>query len=357
MQEHILITGGAGFVGSSLALLMKRKYPKCVVTAFDNLYRRGSELNLPRLAASNVHFHHGDVRSLTDVLSIDPFPTLIIHAAAEPSAQAGYNSQSRNLLNTNLTGTFNSLELARVAKADLIFLSTSRVYPFSQLNALVFEEGHSRFELAKSQFSTGVSENGISETFPLDGPRSLYGMTKLASELMIEEYADAYGLRFIILRLGLLAGPWQMMKADQGVVALWVAAHYFRRKLSYRGFGGRGKQVRDVLHVDDLGDLVSDQFEHFADYAGKRFNVGGGAAFALSLAETTELCRLMTGNHIDIGSQHETHSTDVRIYISDNRQVSGVRGWVPKHPPERTLADMYAWIHGNPCILEKIFFT
>ena len=181
------------------------------------------------------------------------------------------------------------------AARGLFFLSTSRVYPARKLNALVFREETDRFALTDEQFLPGSSGCGINEDFPLDGARSLYGMTKLASELMIAEYADAYGLGCAINRYGLIAGPGQMGKTDQGVIALWVAAHYFRRPLSYIGFGGQGKQVRDVLHIDDLCELVIDQVLHPDRYQGRVFNAGGGASFAVSLRELT-LCREITGN-------------------------------------------------------------
>ena len=116
-------------------------------------------------------------------------------------------------------------------------------------------------------------------------------MTKLAAELMIAEYGDAYGVPYAIDRCGLIAGPWQMGKTDQGVVALWMAAHYFKRPLSYIGFGGTGKQVRDILHVDDLCDLLLCQLEDPGRWNGRVFNAGGGLGASLSLREMTRALR------------------------------------------------------------------
>src|SRR5579863_778718 len=247
MYSHVLVTGGAGFVGSHLALAVKRSAPRTRVTALDNLHRQGSALNIERLTAEGVAFVRGDVRSPQDLAAVAPPPDLILECSAEPSAQAGYGGSPEYLVETNLIGCFHCLELARRAKADCIFLSTSRVYPYGLLNALRFEEQSTRFALMNNQTIAGVSEHGISEEFPLNGPRSLYGMTKLAAELMVAEYADAYGFRVVINRCGLITGPHQMGKADQGVLALWVAAHYFGKSLTYIGFGGAGKQVRDFL--------------------------------------------------------------------------------------------------------------
>src|SRR5215472_1698665 len=151
MHSHALVTGGAGFVGSHLALALKRSHPGMQVTALDNLHRRGSELNLERLAEGGVAFVRGDVRSPKDLSAIAPAPDLIVECSAEPSAQAGYGGSPEYLVETNLMGCFHCLELARRVKADFIFLSTSRVYPYGLLNALPFEELDTRFALADGQ--------------------------------------------------------------------------------------------------------------------------------------------------------------------------------------------------------------
>ena len=356
MAEAILITGGAGFAGSNLSIALKKNLPAVSVTALDNLHRKGSELNLPRLREAGVAFVRGDVRSLDDLLGVRPAPDLIIEASAEPSAQAGYGGSPEYLVNTNLVGCFHCLELARHVKADFIFLSTSRVYPYGLLNSLPFAEDETRYSLAHQQTIVGATTAGINEQFPLEGPRSLYGMTKFAAELMVEEYADAFGLRFIIDRFGLLTGPWQMAKSDQGVIALWMAAHYFRRPLSYIGFGGSGKQVRDFLHIDDFCALIIDQIRNFPLYGGRRFNAGGGLSRSLSLRETTDLCKEITGNSIEITPSAETRPADVRIYLSDFRLVSAINGWAPRHDARETLSDIYQWLRTEERQLKTIFF-
>jgi CDP-paratose 2-epimerase len=344
MYSHILVTGGAGFAGSSLCIALRRAFAQTRVTAFDNLKRRGSELNLPRLAAEGVTFVHGDVRWKADLASVVPAPDLILECSAEPSAQAGYGGSPDYLIETNLTGCYHCLELARTVRADFIFLSTSRIYPFTGLNRLAYTEGDTRFSFDTVQAAPGASEHGIAESFPLDGPRSLYGMTKLNAEFMVEEYGDAYGIHFIIDRFGLLTGPYQMAKSDQGVIALWVAAHFYRKPLAYIGFGGKGKQVRDFLHVDDFCDLIIDQIRHFELYGGRRWNAGGGTANSLSLLETTALCEEITGNSIEIASRVDDRPADVRIYITDARAVSAVHGWRPKRDSAKTLSDIHTWL-------------
>jgi CDP-paratose 2-epimerase len=355
MYENILITGGAGFVGTSIGTALKREYPESRVVALDNLHRRGSELNLPRLRQEGIHFVHGDIRSVEDLEGLADTPGLIIECSAEPSAQAGYGASPEYLVRTNLVGCFHCLELARRSRSDFIFLSTSRVYPVGKLNRLAYREEPSRFALADEQPFPGASAYGVSESFPLEGARSLYGMTKLASELMITEYADAYGLQTVINRCGLIAGPGQMGKTDQGVIALWAAAHYFRRPLSYIGFGGTGKQVRDIVHVDDLVSLVLDQVRDISRHNGQTFNAGGGAAQSASLRELTAICEEVTGNRIEIAQDTHDRPADVRIYITDHRALTDSTGWSPRHDPRGVVADITDWLRSDESHLRSIF--
>ncbi|MEA5536455.1 NAD-dependent epimerase/dehydratase family protein [Crocosphaera sp. XPORK-15E] len=354
MTRKVLITGGAGFVGSGLGLGLTKLYPDWKITALDNLKRRGSELNIPRLTQAGIEFIHGDIRNPED---LDPQllkPDLIIECSAEPSVLAGYNSPGY-LLQTNLVGTINCLELARQTQADFIFLSTSRVYPIAYLNTLNFEEQATRFQLLEEQSITGASKEGIAEEFPLNKARSLYGTTKLASELLIAEYADAYGLRTLINRCGVLTGPWQMGKVDQGVFALWVARHYFRKSLKYIGHGGTGKQIRDFLHVYDLLDLIDIQIQNLDQLKGETFNVGGGLENTISLYEMTQLCQQITGNQIEITGVAETRPGDVPIFVTDSRKIRKVTGWQPRRNAEKTLTDIYQWIIEYEKELKGIF--
>ncbi|TMA76342.1 MAG: NAD-dependent epimerase/dehydratase family protein [Deltaproteobacteria bacterium] len=348
----ILVTGGAGFVGSTLALHLKRHDVARRVIALDNLKRRGSELNVPRLRDGGVEFVHGDIRCPED---LDVAETdLLLECSAEPSVLAGYDSSPQYLVNTNLLGTLNLLEHCRRRGAAIVFLSTSRVYPMAALAAIRLDETPTRFEIAGAQTLAGISARGISEEFPLSGARSLYGATKLASELFIEEYAYAYGLRAVVDRCGVLAGPWQMGKVDQGFVALWVARHLFEGRLSYIGFGGSGKQVRDVLHVDDLCDLVTRQIARLDDVAGQVFNVGGGRRVSTSLCELTELCRRVTGKTIAIDAVAETRTADVPLYVTDTARIEATLGWSPTRDLERVVVDTHDWMHAHAASLRAI---
>jgi CDP-paratose 2-epimerase len=354
MHQKIWITGAAGFVGSSLALYLKQLWPQVEIAAIDNLRRRGSELNLPRLKSAGIPFHHADIRCLEDLTAIPTQPELILECSAEASVLAGYNSSPEYLIHTNLTGAFHCLEMARRHRADFLLISTSRVYPVRSLNDLAFHEAETRFELADEQGVPGASSHGIAEEFPLDGTRSLYGMTKLAAEMMIEEYSEAYGFRYIIDRCGLLTGPWQMATPEQGVVAQWVAWHYFGKPLRYIGFGGTGKQVRDFLHIADFCELVADQIANMDLYSNRRWNVGGGRANSVSLREASALCGEITGKPQQIASSTDQRPADLRLYLTDHRRVSAVNGWTPKRDARQTLGDIHDWIRTHESALKAV---
>lgn len=351
--NNILITGGAGFVGSSIAVRLKQDLDGVTVRAFDNLMRRGSELNLSRLERAGVDFIHGDIRCPEDLAQLGDFD-LLIDCSAEPSVHAGSSGSPVGVINTNLVGTLHCFEAARQRNAAVLFLSSSRVYPIAALNALGYREDATRFELLDTQ-QPGCSAEGVNESFTLIGARSFYGATKLASELVLQEYALNYDVRCLIYRCGVIAGPWQMGRVDQGFLSLWVARHYFEKSLTYIGYGGTGKQVRDVLHVDDLCDLILIHLNQASAWDGRVYTVGGGRAISTSLVELTELCRQETGNSIPIAAEHLTSPMDVRIYLSDCTQVSRDTDWHPRRDVRQIVQDTARWIEEHESTLGRLF--
>lgn len=352
MTRTLLITGGAGFVGSAIALDWKKRHPSDRVIAFDNLKRRGSELNLPRLKAASIEFVHGDVRSIADLMGL-PRIDALVECSAEPSVLAGYGGDARYVIDTNLLGTVNCLELVARDKADIVFLSTSRVYPIAAINSNCVE-ADGKFAIDPKAAVPGASAHGISEDFPLHGVRSLYGATKLASELLIAEQADVHGFRWAVNRCGVIAGPWQMGKTDQGFVLLWLARHHWGQPLAYTGFGGRGAQVRDVLHIDDLCDLVSLQLEGMDRVNGTVFNAGGGAANSASLAEFTALAAAATGKRITVASDPAERRGDLKLYVTDHRRLTDATGWMPQRDLRTIFADAQAWLVAHEQVLRPI---
>jgi CDP-paratose 2-epimerase len=350
---NILVAGGAGFIGTHLALALKAGMEGGRVTALDNLRRRGSELALARLRAGGVAFLHGDVRAPEDLEAAGPVD-LLVECSAEPSVHAGYGGAPGYLIHSNLIGLINCLEHVRRGGGDLVFLSTSRVYPIAALRALPLREGPDRLLLAEDASGPGWSAAGIGEGFPLEGSRSLYGATKLAAELLIAEYRALYGLRAVINRCGVVAGPWQMGKVDQGFVALWLARHLYGGALAYSGFGGTGLQVRDVLHVADLCALVRAQVADLSAHDGHVTNVGGGAARSLSLRALTAQCQELTGRRLVVGSAPETRAADIPYYVSDCAALHARCAWRPVHGLEDTLADVHRWLVDERAWLEPV---
>lgn len=355
MTRTIVITGGAGFVGGNLAIALKERKHGSQIIAFDSLKRRGSELQLARLKAAGVSFVHGDIRSASDLREL-PSMDVLIDAAAEPSVLAGVNGSPKYVLNTNYGGAANSLELCRERHAAFMLLSTSRVLPHKRLNDLPWQEMPTRYVWQTSDDVAGYSTAGIDETFSLEGPRSFYGTSKLCAELLMQEYVAA-GVPAIATRFGVIAGPWQMGKVDQGVVSLWVARHLFGHQLKYCGFGGTGKQVRDILHIDDVTDLIYRQLNNMDLWDGKVFHAGGGTTCSTSLVELTSLCEEICNTRLQVKSDPATHPVDVRILQLNSALVSQTFGWSPKMSMRDIVNDIATWMREYRTLLEPILNT
>jgi len=349
----VLITGGAGFIGSSIAIRLKKERPSIDIVCFDNLKRRGSELNIKDLLSLGIEFIHGDIRNEEDFESIGSYDVMI-EASAEPSVLAGTSGGAKSVIQNNLAGSINCFNHALKNDALVLFLSTSRVYPIHKIESANFEEDDLRFFFSSNQSENGISENGISEKLSLIGSRSFYGTTKLCSEQLLEEYHSFYDLKTIIIRYGVIAGPRQMGKTDQGVVTLWMAKHFWKQSLSYIGYGGKGKQFRDILHIDDLIDLVFLQLDESETFIGEIFNAGGGITNSASLKQMTQICEEITGNKIPITEISETRSADLKGFATDNSMIFQQTSWRPKRNIKATFEDIYNWIKNNENKLKNI---
>lgn len=342
---RLLITGGAGFVGTALARHFASHGHE--VVALDNLRRRGSELNLGQLTSHGVRFVHGDVRNPDDLEALDANFDALIEASAEPSVHAGTAGSPRYVLDTNLVGAINCLEFARVRCGAVVFLSSSRVYSIEALRGLPLAAHASRLDLPAQFRGSGVCAQGIAEDFDCLRQRSYYGASKLAAEMLCQEYAAHAGLPVVVNRCGVIAGPGQFGKADQGIFTLWVARHHWGRPLKFTGFGGAGLQVRDLLHPQDLSALLDLQLAGLARASGQVFNVGGGRAGSVSLQEYTGLCREATGRVVDIACDPATAAVDIPWYVSDHGRVTQAFGWRPTRTPREIVADIAEWVRHN----------
>lgn len=326
----VLVVGGCGFVGSSLVRSLKEHSPSYEIIVMDNLSRRGSELNLALLKKEGVPFFHGDTRSVSDVFSL-PELDWVIDCAANPSVIAGVDGRvsSEQLIEHNLKGTLNLLELCRVRKAGFIFMSTSRVYSCAALNELFVHELDSRF-IVHSANVPGVSTEGtINEFFPTRSPLSLYGASKLASEVIAMEYGGAFNFPVHVNRCGVIAGPGQFGKADQGFFSYWIYQYLLDRPLTYIGYGAKGLQVRDVIHPSDVAQLVQIQISNRSVHT-TLVNVGGGPERSISLKELSSRCESAMGRHKGILTETRKRPFDIPYYVSDTTLARTMWGWQPR---------------------------
>jgi len=174
---------------------------------------------------------------------------------------------------------------------------------------------------------------------------------------LIEEYREMYGLRAVVNRCGVLAGPWQMGKVDQGFIVLWMARHAYGGALAYTGFGGEGLQVRDILHVEDLYELIKRQLRQLDRCCGATYNVGGGSELSVSLRELTQWCQRLTGRFLQIGQVAQTRPADVPFYVGDSGSVQAATGWRPRRKLDGLLDDIHRWLVDERARLEPILGT
>jgi len=343
----ILISGVCGFVGSHLARYLIESHEGVVIVGLDNLVRAGSETNRVSLRQFGVQLFHGDTRMASDLEAL-PDTDWVIDAAAQPSVLAGRdgNSSSRQLMEHNLLGTINLLEYCRAAHAGMILLSTSRVYSIAALAQLPLRVEDSAFSLDdRRAWPACASLAGIGEGFSTEAPVSLYGATKLASELLAREYASAFGIRVWINRCGVLAGAGQFGTAEQGIFSYWLHAYSARRPVKYLGFGGRGFQVRDALHPRDLARLVDIQLH--SGEQGQLMNVSGGPANSMSLRQLTDWCDQRFGPHEPMADGAE-RPYDIPWLILDSSKAFEATGWKPEIRLTQILEEIAAHADSHP---------
>ncbi len=332
----ILITGGCGFVGSNIAVFLKKRLKNVSVQTLDNLFRKGSKINELRLKKIGIKNYNFDIKKYKQITKLSKFD-LIIDCCAEPAIEASQKNPNR-VFDTNLIGTFNILKKCIKDKANIIFLSSSRVYSITALKKIVKKKNINKPIRLKDK---------INENFDTSSPCSLYGFTKLASEKLIQEFSFTHNIKYIINRFGVIAGPWQFGKEDQGFVSLWVAKHMLKNKLSYIGFGGHGYQMRDVIHIVDVCEIILKQIKQFKNKNNNILNIGGGIKNGISLRELTSLCSKLTGNKISIGKIIRTSKFDIPYYITDNSKVSKIYKWKPTKNIKNILEDIHNWIINN----------
>ena len=338
----ILITGGCGFVGSNLALFLKKKGFK--VHTLDNLTRKGSRYNSNLLKKQKIKNYKINISNIKKIKSLPKYD-LILDCCAEAAVEISKKDFDK-VINTNLIGTINILKKSKNDKSKIIFISSSRIYPLEEMNKIIKNKNlKSKIKISKM----------FSEKDKIIGPKTIYGLTKLCSEMLIEEFSYAYQLKYLINRCGVISGPLQFGKQDQGFVSLWIWRHLNKKKLSYIGYGGYGNQIRDVLHIDDLSELILLQIKNINKINNKLFTVGGSKTSYTSLSQLTKLCQKITGNKIKMGKVSKTSSYDIPYYLSDNTHVSNTYRWKPKRNINQVVMDTFLWLKKNKPIIKKYF--
>jgi CDP-paratose 2-epimerase len=341
----VLLSGACGFAGRTIANDLREQFSGIEIIGFDNLSRPGSELNRRALRQSGIGFRHGDVRSASDVDSL-PVCDFVIDAAANPSVLAGVDgaTNSRQVIEHNLSGTVNLLEYCKRHRAGFILLSTSRVYSISALAGIPIEVKAEAFQPSATAIA-GLTAAGITEDFSTQPPLSLYGTSKLASEYLALEYGNAFEFPVGINRCGVLAGAGQFGKADQGIFSFWVHSFRARRPLKYIGFGGAGHQVRDCLHPRDLVPVLVAQLR--AGESRRICNFGGGNANSLSLSQLSDWCAKRFGPH-PVAQSAEERPFDLPWLVLDCARAGQEWQWQPQTSLEQILEEIAVHAERHP---------
>lgn len=314
-----LVTGGVGFIGTNLSDRLLREGHE--VTLFDNLHRKGVQQNLDWLTRKHrdrMRFIEGDVRDVDAVRKVVHGVDVVFHLASQVAVTTSVANPQHDF-SVNAQGTLNVLEAARQLKPMPVVFYTSTNKVYGGLEHLRVIERPSRYEFENLPY-------GVPESCPLDF-HSPYGCSKGAADQYVHDYHRIYGLPTIVFRMSCIYGPHQFGNEDQG----WVA-HFAITGLTagHLTIYGDGKQVRDLLFVDDLVDLMLSSCSNVDRTAGQIYNVGGGPANTISIwAELRDPLERLLGTLPDV-EYAEFRPGDQKIYVSDIRKAQQHLGWMPK---------------------------
>ncbi len=337
MREKILVTGGAGFVGSNLVHGLLRE--GCHVTVFDALLRHGTENNLAWLQRHHgdgrLRFVRGDVRDFEAVQAAVSEAGVIYHLAGQVAVTSSVDDP-RNDYDINALGTFNVLEAARLSghRPIVVFTSTNKVY--GGMEEVAVEERTTRYQYRDLPY-------GVSESQPLDF-HSPYGCSKGAADQYVRDYARIYGLPTVVFRMSCIYGPRQFGNEDQGWLAHFLIAAQTNSPITIYG---DGKQVRDVLFVDDLVRALRLAVEKIDKTAGQAFNIGGGPSNTLAVwQEFRELLADLKGEKVPV-RHGPWRPGDQPCYVSDIRKAGQVFGWQPRIDKETGIRRLWDWVSSH----------
>lgn len=339
-----LITGGAGFIGSNLSAHLLRQGWKVII--FDNLSRQGSQENLAWIARNSktpkLKILISDVRDYQELKKALERTDVIFHLAAQVAVTTSIENP-REDFEANALGTFNVLEAARKSGHNpvIIFSSTNKVY--GSLANVAVKEHKERYDFADYK-------DGISEDFPLDF-HTPYGCSNGAADQYTRDYFRIYALPTVVFRQSCIYGPRQMGIEDQGWMAHFVISAALERRITIYG---NGKQVRDVLYVDDLIEAFLKAVDRADEVKGEIFNIGGGFENSLSLLEFIEFLQKRLGKRIDPVFK-DSRPGDQKVFISDNRKLKEKLGWRPKVSYQEGVDKLIFWIKENEDLFRGSF--
>lgn len=336
-MANVLITGGAGFIGSNLAYRLLSEGHQ--VTIFDNLSRSGGASNLEWLrgshGAGSLRLAQGDLKDFDALCRATQGAARVYHLAGQVAVTTSVRDPRADF-EDNALGTFNALEAARAVGDDPIFIysSTNKVYGGMETTRTVEEATRYRY---------AELPHGVSEEQPLDF-HSPYGCSKGAGDQYVRDYRRIYNLRTVVMRQGCIYGYRQFGIEDQGWVAWFIIAALKGRPITIYG---DGKQVRDVLFIDDLLDVYEAAAQRIDRAAGEVYNIGGGPGNTMSIwSEFGPLLEELLGRPIPV-SYSDWRPGDQLVYISDIRKAGRELGWRPRVGVREGITRLFEWIRGN----------
>ncbi|MEP7356344.1 MAG: NAD-dependent epimerase/dehydratase family protein [Anaerolineales bacterium] len=331
----ILITGGAGFIGSNLTAHFTRAGH--AVTIFDNFSRRGAEANLAWLkaTAAPAGVIRGDTREAEAIAAAARGQEAIFHLAGQVAVTTSVTDPRRDF-EDNALGTFNTLEAARASGRQPIFIYTSTNKVYGGMEAARVIEGPTRYAFADMP-------GGVPETWPLDF-HSPYGCSKGTGDQYVRDYQRIYGLPTVVFRQSSIYGPRQFGIEDQGWIAFLAICAATGRPINIYG---DGKQVRDILYVDDLARAFEAAVANISRTAGQVYNMGGGPQRTLSIwTETGPMLEKLAGHPLPV-TYGGWRPGDQRIYVSDISRAKADLGWEPRIDPEEGVRRLWEWVQAN----------
>ena len=338
----VLNTGGAGFIGCNAVKRLVDFGDEVVV--FDNLSRRGADINLNWLREQGkFEFVKGDVRDfnkLKEVFKMHKNIDVVLHLAAQVAVTTSV-SNPREDFEINALGAFNVCEAVRQFNPDaiLLYASTNKVY--GEMEGVQVIEHNGRYEYA--DLPKGVSENR-----PLDF-HSPYGCSKGSADQYIIDYSRIYGLRTVSFRQSCIYGYHQFGIEDQGWVAWFIICAVLGKSITIYG---DGKQIRDILFIDDLIDCYINAMKRIDIAKGKAYNIGGGPENTISLLELIKLLEEISKEKITYKFS-EWRPGDQKVFVCNIEKAKRDLGWVPKTRKEKGIELLYKWVRENRSYFEE----